>query len=105
MISFLKKLFFSRVPEDPSKECDHGAFCFALGERDTPSWTLCHLCDCYRIEYNTEEPLFEGSNHMHYKKWWIPKTPELERAVKTSPREFGELRIEKYLRRNGYLPK
>jgi hypothetical protein len=104
LIAFLKKLFTDSQP-NPAKDCDHGAFCFALGENDTPGWALCHLCDCYRIKYNTEEPLFEGSHHMRYKEWWIPKTPELERAVKTSPREFGELRIEKYLRRNGYLPR
>ncbi len=103
MINSIKSIFKRGQPrKDKRSSCEHPGVSMSM-DYDKPSYMQCHFCDRFLIRYDTEIPLFSGSNHTKIKKLWIEPHPELEVALKTSPREYGDLKVEKFLRRKGHI--
>jgi len=90
VFSFWKKI--------KTKTCEHPGFSFTLAA-NLPSYTRCHFCNKVEITFVTDEVLVPGTGHMKTLRFWVFPDPELERALKTSPREYGNLKVEKWLRR------
>jgi len=84
------------------KKCDHPGVSFPLAESDKPGHMRCHFCDRVRVTYNTGKPI-DNTLHTYTKSFWVKPDWKLEQALETSPCEFGDLRIEKWLRNNGYI--
>jgi len=70
---------------------------------DLPSYIRCHFCHKVKITFVTDEVLVPGTGHMKTLIFWVLPDPKLERALKTSPREYGELKVEKWLRRKRFI--
>ena len=92
--------WFKKSEKEP--ECEHPGVSISI-DYDKPSAIRCHFCDRVQVRYNTGIPLAEGLQHMHVKRFWVEPDYLLEQAIKTSPREFGDLRVEKWLRNNGFI--
>lgn len=93
---------FDWFTKKKQKACDHPGVSISLPENDKPSHMRCHFCDKVHVRYDTGEPIFD-TGHTYTKSFWVKPDWKLEQAIKTSPREFGELKIEKWLRIKGYI--
>ena len=93
MFSFWKK----------TKVCKHPGVSFPLVESNLPSQMRCHFCDKVEVTFVTDEVLVPGTGHKKTLSFWVLPDFELERALKTSPREYGDLKIEKWLRRQKFI--
>jgi len=95
MFGWLKK------KQDKQIACNHPGISFSL-ENDTPRHMRCHFCKRVKVTYDTGIAIL-GTNHTRHESFWVEPDWKLEQAIKTSPREFGDLRIEKWLRLGGYI--
>lgn len=106
MFSFWKRnkdAVLEKLLSISEKACKHSGVSFPLAESDTPMHMRCHSCSKIMVEFVTDEILVPGTGHKRTLSFWVLPDYELERSLKTSPREYGDLKIEKWLRRKGLI--